>query len=399
MRKNMKRILALLMALAMVASMSCISAFATARYPAVQDASELGYTSYFCFGDSIATGYLSEQSDEDMKNVNIIQTKRDGETTTNAYPTMIADALGIDFKDNPFGYYGNSNTAKDNEAWSWKKARYGFYNYARDGYTSHEFRRLIDDSYYNQMTDDQKNISDNTILGGDFTKNGMAGFHTMQKHVAYDMSQADVITINLGSNDLMFYPMQKMTAILQDQTIENAFNAALSTVGLAGAFDAVVNAAAMVGKLPILLATLAKESSEANACFAENWDAILKYVNEHKKPEAQIYVANIYNSNANLKLTSTSNLRIGELVGLASQQVNQVITTTSAYRGTYTVVDVTGVEDYLPEWEPLDQWSNALSEGYFYTMFMVCAHPRKDGQMYIANEFVKAMKANAVTIG
>ena len=59
------------------------------------------------------------------------------------------------------------------------------------------------------------------------------------------------------------------------------------------------------------------------------------------------------------------------------------------------MVNTSGVEEYLPDWEPIDQWQRALDEGYFYTMFMVTAHPRFNGQIYLANEFVKAMKANA----
>ena len=78
--------------------------------------------------------------------LNIAQTLRDGETTTNAYPTMIADALGLNVRDNPFGYFGNGNTQKNNDAWSWKQSKYQFYNYARDGLTSHEFRLLLDPS-------------------------------------------------------------------------------------------------------------------------------------------------------------------------------------------------------------------------------------------------------------
>ena len=76
-------------------------------------------------------------------------------------------------------------------------------------------------------------------------------------------------------------------------------------------------------------------------------------------------------------------------------QINNVIRNTSAYRSTYTVVNTSGVEEYLPDWEPIDQWQRALDEGYFYTMFMVTAHPRFNGQIYLANEFIKAMKANA----
>ena len=94
--KNVKRFIAALMATVVVATLSGISAFATKTYPGVEDASDLGVGTYLCFGDSIATGYLSEQSGEDFKSINIAQTLRDGETTTNAYPTMIADALGLD---------------------------------------------------------------------------------------------------------------------------------------------------------------------------------------------------------------------------------------------------------------------------------------------------------------
>ena len=77
--KNVKRFIAALMATVVVATLSGISAFATKTYPGVEDASDLGVGTYLCFGDSIATGYLSEQSGEDFKSINIAQTLRDGE--------------------------------------------------------------------------------------------------------------------------------------------------------------------------------------------------------------------------------------------------------------------------------------------------------------------------------
>ena len=393
--KNFKRFIAALMATVIVATLSGISAFATKEYPGVEDASNLGVTSYLCFGDSIATGYLSEQSGEDFRKINIAQTRRDGETTTNAYPTMIADALGLNVKDNPFGYFGNGNTQKNNEAWSWNQSKYQFYNYARDGLTSQEFRLLLDPSYYNQMTEEERNISDNIILGGDFTKRGKAGFRQMQQHVHHDLAQADVITAWFGSNDLLFYVLQKTLAVVNDHTITDAANAALSAVGMAGALDAVINTAALVGKLPLVLATMVTQSTKANAAFAENWDAFMGMVLAEKKLNAKIYVGDIYNSNAGLKFTSASQFRVGQLLGFSANEINNCINNTSKYRSQYTVVHTAGVEPLLPDWAPIDQWQAALDEGYFYTMFMATAHPQRDGQIYLANEFVKAMKANA----
>lgn len=392
--KTFKRFIAALMAAIIVATLSGISAFATKKYPGVEDASNLGVTSYLCFGDSIATGYLSEQSGEDFRTINIAQTLRDGETTTNAYPTMIADALGLDVKDNPFGYFGNGNTQMNNEAWSWKQSKYQFYNYARDGLTSHEFRLLLDPAYYNQMTEEERNISDNIILDGDFTKRGKGGFRTMQQHIHKDLAQADVITAWFGSNDLLFYVLQTTLGIVNDRSITDAVNAALSMVGLGGALDALVNTAVLIGKLPLVLATLATQSTKANAAFAENWDAFMGMVLAEKKPNAKIYVGDIYNSNAGLKFTSTSQFRVGQLLGFSANEINNVIRNTSKYRSQYTVVNTAGVEQYLPEWAPIDQWQSALDEGYFYTMFMATAHPQREGQLYLANEFVKAIKSN-----
>ena len=393
--KNVKRFIAALMAAVVVATLSGISAFATKAYPGVEDASELGYKSYLVFGDSIATGYLSEQSGEDFQHINIAQTLRDGETTTNAYPTMIADALGLDVRDNPFGYFGNTNTQKNNDAWSWNKDHYAFYNYARDGLTSHEFRLLLDPSYYNQMTDEEKNISDNIILDGDFTKRGKSGFKKMQKHIHQDIKQADVFTVWFGSNDLLFYVLQTTLSIVNDHTITDAANAALSTVGMAGVLDSVINAAVLVGKLPLVLATMLVQSNKANAAFAENWDAFMGQLIAEKKPEAKIYVGDIYNSNYGLKFTSTDQFRFGELLSFSANEINNCIRNTSKYRSQYTVVHTAGVEPLLPDWAPLDQWQTALDQGYFYTMFMATAHPQREGQIYLANEFVKAMKANA----
>lgn len=392
--KTMKRFLAAVMAVVMMASLSSMMAFASNGYADIIDASDLNYKSYFCFGDSIATGYLTEQSDVDIKEVVIGQTLRDGETTYGAYPTMIADGLGLDTHSNPFGYFGKGNTSNDGDAWGWKQDQYQFYNYARDGLTSHDIRCMLDPSFYDKMTKEDKDIFKITV-DGDFTKRGLEGFQKMQKHVHEDLGKSDVITIWFGSNDLLFYVLQTTLSIVNDSSITDAVNGALASVGIGGAFDALVSAGVLVGKMPLILATLVTQSTKANQNFANNWDAILKIVNEDKKPGAKIYVGDIYNSNAGLKFTSTDQFRIGQLMGFSSNEINNVIRSTSKYRSTYTVVHTAGVEQYLPDWEPIDQWQQALNEGYFYTMFMVTAHPRFNGQVYLANEFLKAMKADA----
>ncbi|MBQ5580815.1 MAG: hypothetical protein IIT43_06120, partial [Clostridia bacterium] len=165
-------------------------------------------------------------------------------------------------------------------------------------------------------------------------------------------------------------------------------------VGMAGALDAVINAAALVGKLPLVLATMLIQSNKANAAFAENWDAFMEIVMKEKKSTAKVYVGDIYNSNYGLKFTSTDQFRFGQLLSFSANEINNVIRNTSKYRSQYTVVHTAGVEPLLPDWMPLDQWQQALDEGYFYTMFMATAHPQRDGQIYLANEFVKAIKSN-----
>ena len=124
---------------------------------------------------------------------------------------------------------------------------------------------------------------------------------------------------------------------------------ALAAFGIGGALDALVNTAVLVGKLPLVLATMVTQSSKANAAFAENWDAFMGMVLAEKKPNAKIYVGDIYNSNAGLKFTSTSQFRVGQLLGFSTNEINNVIRNTSKYRSQYTVVHTAGVEQYLPE--------------------------------------------------
>ena len=160
--KHTRKLLALLLALVMAMSAICISAFA---------AHKKQYQSYTFFGDSVTTGF-GLQSYTDVAEVGgTAEDKR----VPGAYPDLVAKGVGID---------------ENNE---------NYYNEAHSGWRTSELRETLDPSYNNDDGAAAKALS-----------KGMAGDKALadpqdprlQERIRERLAKSDLVTIDLGSNDI-----------------------------------------------------------------------------------------------------------------------------------------------------------------------------------------------------
>ena len=175
--KKARKLIAILLALVMALTAICVSAFA---------AQKKQYESYTFFGDSVTTGFgiasyyaVAEEGGT-----------AEGMRVDGAYPDLVAKGVGID---------------ESNE---------NYYNEAHSGWRTSELRETLDPTYDNEDGKFAKALSQ-----------GMANGKTLadpqdpalQAKVREEIAKSDLITIDLGSNDLQLPVLAALFSIVYPQ--------------------------------------------------------------------------------------------------------------------------------------------------------------------------------------
>ena len=187
-----------------------------------------------------------------------------------------------------------------------------------------------------------------------FAKNGLdsAGMNEKiltREEVRDSLGKSDVIFITVGSNDLLNECKRVVQEILNTDTKFKSANEALQVLE-----DSVKDNPFLVLKIIGALGNWDYHSFEAN------WIEMMDTVKELKQEETRIIVTNIYNPVANLKLPSTMNQVVEDIIG----NMNRIIDDHAGEYG-YGVADAfhSNVSAYVQ------------SDGL---------HPNQDGQQIIA---------------
>lgn len=188
-----------------------------------------------------------------------------------------------------------------------------------------------------------------------FAKNGLdsSGMNEKilpQSEVRNSIASADVIFITLGSNDLLNECKRVVQEILDTDTKFKSADDALAVLE-----DA-------VKENPFLILKIINALSNWDyLSFEEQWTVMMDTVCSLKKEDARIIVTNIYNPVANLKLPSTMNQVVEDII----RNMNSFIEDHAAEYG-YAVADLFGSE--ISE--------HVQADGL---------HPDQDGQQLIAD--------------
>ena len=161
-----KRILALVLAAVLCMGLFCLSAGAATKETVKQ------YDTYTVLGDSIPGGFgLSTYPYSTAGGPDIVDGKviglNDGTLVVNSFPEIVSKAIGAE---------------KTNSL-------------SRSGMRSTELRMMLDENY---KGDDYTELLVSTNLGMD-----MDAFLASRQQYVDSVKEADLITINIGSNDLM----------------------------------------------------------------------------------------------------------------------------------------------------------------------------------------------------
>lgn len=398
------KIIAVLLAMVMILTASSLSllAFAVGEeeeasevaipVDQIESLENLNIHNYMHFGDSMSTGYMlgATQAEIDSFAVNIDDNfnmsfpKGNITTTTHdwsfpytygSYPSLIADAFGL-----------------DNSQW---------YSFAREGLTTNDVHRILDPSYYNVMDAQAKRNSDqafDTLFGT--KEQGARELQLMQQKAAEMLPKADLITIGMGPNDIIFSPLFDVLFVLKDaasgntlyaQLVGNALRTVLTSIGdmnVAAAYSTVLGVAEVIGALPEVVSALMLSIVRGYMAVQQNWEGVVNYIRAHNQHAAIVCVGG-YNATKDLQFADIDMVRIGKGMGVFTTIMNLYWANTCPLRNQYYFVDIRNVD--LPPWPTMIEWPGKIAAGQFFGYFMSCSHPTYKGHQQIADAILDAL--------
>lgn len=324
-RFHWKQLLCVIMAITMLASVSAV--FAQSAVP--------HYDTYLCLGDSIASGFGPDAD-----------SRHGGEKVEHAYHTKVAKAVG----------------AKE------------FIQLAYPAMRTHELRDMLDESYE-----------------GDTAMYALMSFvddHSMEEWRSMyteAIKKADLITLDIGTNDFFSIPLFTMLAALRAESpldlsyITDKVDPETST----GKFiTKIAGLAAEGANLPTAVPTYLTTLQSCCQAFMENWDAICGMIYE-LNPDVKLVAVGRMNPFYTVKITDKDLIQVGHALDVISATMNTFVKYQSAYASRYTYVDVMGTECYQVP---------SLTDDNFLANLTVNVHPTHAGHDYMTSQILKALE-------
>lgn len=326
----LKKFVCIAMLCTIISSALCISSYAatakTVRH----------YDTYLCLGDSIAAGYGPYNKEiRGLARVDV------------AYHAKIADSVTCDT----------------------------FYPLARSGYRTAELRYMLDENY----------------LGDDY----MFQIYKMSQELIDEyrpiykkaLPEADLITINVGMNDLLNYGFAKALTVLyreSDPRIAEIEKLLEEEGDVGAAFSKLISTAETVEKLPEVATAFAEGIYKGYHNFISNWDGIMEHIYE-VNPDVTVVAVGFFNSVQSIKLTNSSLLPIGRAFDIVLRMANQYIQSGNRFSGRYLFADVWDVETF--EMAP-------MTDDAFLADIIAKSHPTLKGHQHMARRILSVLPAD-----
>ena len=324
------------------------------------------YENYMCVGDSIAAGCGLAR---DGKPTNFDQNAED---YTKVYSNEYI-YLGYDFAAAPNAYH--SLVAKELGA--------NLLQCARSGLRAVELRYMLDGTYNDY---DKDRIWGNTYFDTDGNGFTTADLDALNAYVKYPdkIKQADLISINVGSNDVFSFALnvvlRELTKDTSDPTL-NAIKEYLEKTGNIGvAFGKLIDAYQSMGKIADLATALTTTMNKAYMQFTVNYAAVIERIYEIN-PDITIVGVGVYNPFDGFRLSADSNL---DLSGIASPVVAAINAHIASYKLKYSnfcYADVVGTQTYPMSYD----------DHYFWEYFSLKVHPDIEGYQFMAKQILDAL--------
>lgn len=360
MRKT-RKILAALLAMVMAMSVFCLTAFAGEKKT---------YTAYTFFGDSVtaAAGLPSYYTffvynPETGK----YEGTAEGQRVLGSYPDLVAQGVGI-------------NNGLEN-----------YYNESHSGWRTSEVRELLDPDYYNDDGEVAKALS-LAMANGKAIADPQNP--ELREDVREEIAASDLITLDLGSNDIQLPIIMTLYSVLNPTASEDykawMIEKLLQKYGSAS--ELINNLAQTVASLhgvEFALEQIAKATLTGLHKFNTNYPVIIDKIQEIN-PTADIYVIGLYNPLSDTLISEDLPIKIGKILDPMIQGMNLYLSQLNPTRGHYTYVDAfnTAVLGTINVSE-LFTGGGLSAEGMGeYTLYV---HPSLEGHAYIADQVLKAI--------
>ena len=324
------------------------------------------YKNYMCVGDSIAAGCGLAR---DGKPTNFDQTVDD---YTKVYSNNYI-YLGYDFNAAPAAYH--SLVANELGA--------NLLQCARSALRAVEFRYFLDGTYNDY---DESCIWGNIYYDSDGNGFTLPDLDAVNAYVNYPekIKQADLLSINVGSNDVFSFTLnvvlRELTKDTSDPTL-NAIKDFLDKTGNVGAaFGKLIDAYQSMGKTADLVRALTETMNKAYNQFTVNYEAIMKEVYK-LNPDITVVGVGVYNPFTYFRLSEDNQL---DLSGIAAPIVTAINAHIASYKLKYDnfyYADVVGTETYPMNYD----------DRYFWEYFTLKVHPTIEGHQFMAQQILDAL--------
>lgn len=324
------------------------------------------YENYMCVGDSIAAGCGLAR---DGKPTNFDQTVDD---YTKVYSNNYI-YLGYDFNAAPAAYH--SLVANELGA--------NLLQCARSALRAVEFRYFLDVTYNDY---DESCIWGNIYYDSDGNGFALPDLDAVNAYVNYPekIKQADLLSINVGSNDVFSFTLnvvlRELTKDTSDPTL-NAIKDFLDKTGNVGAaFGKLIDAYQSMGKTADLVRALTETMNKAYNQFTVNYEAIMKEVYK-LNPDITVVGVGVYNPFTYFRLSEDNQL---DLSGIAAPIVTAINAHIASYKLKYDnfyYADVVGTETYPMNYD----------DRYFWEYFTLKVHPTIEGHQFMAQQILDAL--------
>lgn len=295
------------------------------------------YRVYTCLGDSVAAGYGTTGY-----NVPPLCAQQ-----PNAYHTLLANALGADLRQ--FGW---------------------------GGFRSHEIRHMIDPDY--SITD--WTYADN--CAGFVHEEDLAA---MQDAYIKGVEDADILTINIGSNDLFGDALGEVFRVLyaepdSNETLDKIKENLKNSGNLGAAFVQLMEFAQSIGKLNEALNVAVKAFYRSYETFKVNFDAIVKSVYE-RNPDVTLVIIGMFNPLKTLSINEGDLVKVGKAADPLMKLMNNYMKNACQYSDSYIYVNVEDVELH----------DIAFKQDDFWEAYLAAVHPTDGGHEFMTQQILNAL--------
>ena len=267
--------------------------------------------------------------------------------STKTYKTyvVLGDSIAAGYMLDGYKFGGRKNAA-----WTVTKGSYPqyvasgvkatkTYQMAHGGYRTSDLRLILDDTYKGDFINGRRLPSKGDTLELDQT-----AMKKLKKDFRANIAKADLITLNIGSNDCT----QAFAVLLELVDSDISILQAQAQVGL-DPLSALGETLANVINLTtnnIYKARLAQLELESFQGFRTNFDAIVKEIRK-LNPTAKLVVMGVYNPVEVASVNLLLNLQYGQLLNPVVDMFNNYMQYQSSYKNQYTFAPMRNIETYV----------------------------------------------------